>query len=158
MNPKPLVLFFSLLASLSALAVEPPITVEGAWLRAVPPGSPATAAYMTITNNGSETLSLTGGLSKIAKIVSPMVTVKRTVDGVEVSGMELVEGLEIPAGGKVVLKPGGDHLMFMEMTEQPAPGSTVVVRLQFKPEDPERDFVEIDLELPVSRNEPELRK
>lgn len=136
-------------AGLSALAGEAPVTVEKAWVRAVPPGSPATAAYMTITNNTDETLNLTGGSTAIANMVHPMITVKKTVDGKEVSGMELVEKLEIAAGAKAILKPGGDHIMIMEMTSQPSPGSTMELTLQFEPGNHR-----IELELPVSRTAP----
>lgn len=147
---------FALLLLAIALPVragESPVVIENAWVRAVPPGSPATAAYMTIVNTGDTPLILTGGTAAIAKMVRPMITVKKTVNGKEVIGMELVESLKIPAGGKAILKPGGDHIMIMEMSEHPAPGSTLKLTLRFEPGN-----LGVELNLPVSRTAPESRK
>lgn len=38
-------------------------------------------------------------------------------------------GLQIPAGGSVTLKPGGDHLMVMGLTKPVTAGDTVTVTL-----------------------------
>jgi copper(I)-binding protein len=40
-------------------------------------------------------------------------------------------GLAIPAGGRVVLQPGGLHLMFMELSAPLVAGSTFPVTLRF---------------------------
>ena len=41
-------------------------------------------------------------------------------------------GLEIPAGGKVALKPGGYHLMFMALKRQPKQGEKFQATLTFE--------------------------
>ena len=43
-----------------------------------------------------------------------------------------LDALEIPAGGSVELKPGGKHLMFMNLTERLTEGGSVPVTLTFK--------------------------
>jgi copper(I)-binding protein len=44
----------------------------------------------------------------------------------------LADGLEIPAGGSAELKPGGTHLMFLDLKEPIGEGKNVVVKLTFK--------------------------
>src|SRR5208283_1651692 len=78
-----------------ALAGSTPVKIEGAWMQAVPPVAEATAAYMKITNLG------------------PMITTRTERNGQQIMGMEGVEHLEIPPGGVLELKPGGNHLMVM---------------------------------------------
>ncbi len=126
-----------------------PVKIEGAWVRAVPPGSSATAAYMRITNTGQVPLKITGAASPVASQVKPMITTEKVVDGQSVRGMEIVEFLEIPAGGTRVLEPGGDHIMLMKMKEQPAEGSTTRLEMNVEPGNHT-----ISVELPVSRTAP----
>jgi copper(I)-binding protein len=64
--------------------------------------------------------------------------------------MESVEFLEIPSGGFLDLKPGGNHLMIMGLTSHPKEGEHVKLTLRFAPGD-----LRIDVELPVFRQEPE---
>jgi copper(I)-binding protein len=138
-----------LLALAAARAGEIPVEIKDAWVRAVPPGSPATAAYMRISNTGDIPLKLSGGRASFAGVVKPMITIRKKVDGKEVSGMELVDALIIPARGETILEPGGDHLMLMKMTGVPAPGETVKVTLIFDP-----GATEVSIMMPVFRMAP----
>ena len=45
---------------------------------------------------------------------------------------QLADGLEIPAGGEVVLKPGGYHVMFIGIDSQFKDGETRNVKLTFE--------------------------
>ena len=47
-------------------------------------------------------------------------------------GMKEVEQIDIPAGGSVQLKPGGYHVMLMELAKPIAAGDTVPVTLTFE--------------------------
>jgi len=98
------------------------LKIENPWIRAVPPSSKATAAFMTIVNSSDHAVSVTGGTSPVAGEIKPMITTKKA-DGV--MGMEFVESFSIPANGKRVLEPGGDHIMMMKLTEVPKAGTTV---------------------------------
>lgn len=122
----------------------PSVEVQNAWLRAVPPGSPATAGYLTLINRGSTDLTLTGATSNIAGEVKPMITTTTKVNGQEVHGMEFVKFLMIPAGGRLELKPGGDHLMFLQLSRVPQAKEIVPVTLKFGAD-------ELSLEIPVRR-------
>ena len=46
--------------------------------------------------------------------------------------IHVTEGLVVPGNGTLVLERGGNHLMFMGLTELPAEGSTVPVTLVFE--------------------------
>lgn len=98
------------------------IQIVEPWIRAVPPSSKATAAFMTIVNSSDHPISISGGSSPVAGEVRPMITTKKS-DGV--MGMEFVESFQVPAKGKRVLEPGGDHIMLMKLTEVPKSGATV---------------------------------
>lgn len=98
------------------------LKIEDAWIRAVPPSSKATAAFMTIVNDTDVPVLITGGSCPVAQEIRPMITTKQ---GNGVMGMALAETFVIPAKGRRVLEPGGDHLMLMKLTEVPKTGSTV---------------------------------
>ena len=105
------------------------LTLTAGWLRAMLAGQPAGGGYVTITNAGSAPDRLiavstpAAGKSEIHMMeMKNDVMVMRPVEG----------GLEIPAGGTVELKPGGFHLMFMQVAEPFAEGATVPVMLEFE--------------------------
>ena len=102
-------------------------------MRAVPASMTDTAAFMRLENTGNEPLRLTGASTSIAGMAMPMATTRKTVQGVEVVGMKGVDFIEIPAHGERVLKPGGDHLMLMNLSSHPRPGEMVTVTLEFDP-------------------------
>jgi periplasmic copper chaperone A len=144
-----LVLLFLCCICRSALADGVPIKIEDAWLQAVPPVAEATAAYMTIRNLGPSPLSLTGATSPIATKIEPMITTRRDRNGQEVMGMESVNHLEIPPGGILELKPGGNHLMIVGLTSHPKEGDRVKLTVRFAPGDQR-----LDVEIPVFKEEP----
>lgn len=109
------------------------VKIVQAWVRAVPGSVADTAAFMRLENVGNAPLRLTGGSTPIAGMAMPMATTRKTVQGVEVLGMKSVNSIEIPAHGEAVLKPGGDHLMLMNLTAHPHPGEMVTVTLEFDP-------------------------
>ncbi len=130
-------LAFLLLAtvSLSVAAPDPDIEIVAPWVRAVPSSMTATAAYFTIQNNTDEAIRLVGGSTEIAGTCEPMIGTREEKDGQEVMGMRTVEALEVPAKGGLVLEPGGDHLMLMQLSEVPVAGEEVEISLEFAPGD-----------------------
>ena len=109
------------------------VKVEGAYVRAVPPNSPATAAFMTLVNDTDKPVRLIGGSAPFAGMAAPMVTTHEDHDGKMAMGMKDVPSLVVPAHGKLELKPGGDHLMLMDLTSVPKEGETVTLTLRFDP-------------------------
>ena len=63
--------------------------------------------------------------------------------------MESVDTLEIPPGGVLELKPGGNHLMIMGLTSHPKEGERVKLTVRFAPGDQR-----LDVEIPVFKQEP----
>lgn len=106
------------------------IKIENPWIRAVPPSSGATAAFMAITNNSDKPVAVTGGSTPVAREVRLMVTTRSKVNGQEVMGMEFVDSFTVEAGKKRVLEPGADHIMLMKLKEVPKAGSVVPLTLE----------------------------
>ncbi len=128
-----LVLTALLFSSIALGGEKLPLKVLDAWVRAVPPSVTDTAAFMRLQNTGEAPLRLTGGSTPIAGMAMPMSTTRKIVQGVEVLGMKGVDFIEIPPHGECILKPGGDHLMLMNLTSHPHPGDHVNVTLDFEP-------------------------
>jgi len=100
----------ALIASCVACAADSAaVRVTDGYVRGLPPGVANTAAYMTLQNTSDKTISLVGGSTDVADHVSIHATVN--TDGM--MSMEHRMSLAIPAGGEVVLKTGGLHLMLM---------------------------------------------
>ena len=123
---------------------EIPLKVEGAWIFAPPPGSEETAAFMTLVNTGTTPLRVMGAETPAAGRVVPMITTK--TDGR--MGMKDVPFFEIPAGGKLVLKPGGDHLMIYDLKAPLTDGEKASFTLQAEPGG------RLSIEIPVLRSGP----
>ncbi|MGA3172366.1 MAG: copper chaperone PCu(A)C [Chthoniobacteraceae bacterium] len=127
------ILLFTLAALLSISARAGDLQVLDAWVRAVPPSMTDSAAFMRLQNTGSLPARLTGGSTPIAAMAMPMETTRKFVQGVQVLGMKAVPYLEIPAHGQRILKPGGSHLMLMNLSSHPLPGEMVTITLTFEP-------------------------
>lgn len=87
------------------------VTIEAPWARASIGISRPAAAYLTLRNEGSEPDVLTSvktSVSGTAEVHEMTIT-----DGI--ARMRQVGEVEIPAGGEVVLKPGGLHVMLMKL-------------------------------------------
>lgn len=101
-------------------------TVADPWIRAAPPTARVLAGYMVVENPGTSAVTLVGASSPVAAMVEIHETVVR--DGV--ASMERRPELLVPAGGQLVLEPGGAHLMFMQPSAVPGAGETVPVTLK----------------------------
>jgi copper(I)-binding protein len=87
------------------------------------------AVFMTIRNTGSEADRLLGGQTEVAAVVE----IHETVMENDVMKMQmLANGLEVPAKGEVLLKPGGYHVMLIGMQRDLAVGDTFTLELQFE--------------------------
>ena len=119
------------------------LIISRATARATPPNAPVSGGYLTIRNTGSEADRLIKGSAAFAAGVE----IHEMKMESEVMKMRPVEGgLEIPAGDEVVLKPGGLHIMFMNLSERLTAGETRKVILKFeKAGDVELEFAVEDL-------------
>ena len=108
------------------------LKIENAWVRALPPTQKVTAAYLTVSNPGPETVTITGGEVDLAAEVQIHST--REIDGY--TRMERLRQLELPAGGSARLEPGGTHLMLMQLQRMPAAGEIVRLCLSLSTGEP----------------------
>ena len=93
---------------------EAQIVVSDAWIRGLPPGSSVTAAYMVIENLGNNEDKLIGINSSFSAHAGIHTT---QIDKDGIARMNMLRELVIPAGKKVVLEPGGTHIMLTGITE-----------------------------------------
>ena len=114
----------ALLAAAPALAQ---VEIENPWVRATAPGAKVGGGYLTIRNKGAAPERLVGASSPAAARVELHVHVKEG----EVMKMRQVPAFEVPAGGSFEAKPGGAHLMFMELARPFKEGEKVPVILIF---------------------------
>lgn len=71
-----------------------------------------------------------------------------TMEG-DIMRMRAIDALDLPAGQTVELRPGGYHLMFMQLTAPLQEGSNIAVTLQFQ--DAQGQPSELQLQVPVKR-------
>jgi hypothetical protein len=115
-----------LLVALCANA-QAQITVQDAWSRATPPGAKIAAGYLTIRNAGAADRLLSAS-SSAAEQVQTHVTFREG----EISRMREVKGYEVPARGTLELKPGGAHLMLVNLKAPLKEGMSVPLTLRFE--------------------------
>lgn len=124
-----------------ATAAHAQVTVENPWVRATVPQQAGTGAFMQLTSQTDATLVQAD--SPIAKHVE----VHEMVMENHVMKMRQVEGVRLPAGQVVELKPGGYHIMFIGLHGQVKEGEQVPLKLTFEDADGKRSA--IDIQAPV---------
>nr|WP_242631154.1 copper chaperone PCu(A)C [Variovorax paradoxus] len=122
------------------------VDVRDGWVRQSVPGQSGTGAFMKLT-------APTG--TKLVGIATPAAGVAEVhemkMEGDTMKMRELPGGLDLPAGQTVELKPGGYHVMMMDLKQPLTKGSTVPVTLRF--EDAKGQKTSLDLKLPVGAPE-----
>ncbi|HUQ76684.1 MAG TPA: copper chaperone PCu(A)C [Burkholderiales bacterium] len=103
------------------------VSVEQPWARATPPGAKIAAGYMVLRNAGAAD-RLLSATSPAAERVEMHTTVR---DG-DIARMREVKGHLVPASGKLELKPGGAHLMFVNIKAPFKEGDKVPVVLRLE--------------------------
>jgi len=116
------------------------------WSRATPPTAKVGAGYMSILNGGSSADRLVSASSPVAGRVE--IHEMRLRDGV-MRMRERADGLALPAGETVALRPGGFHIMLMDLRAPLAQGTRVPLRLMF--ERAGAVDVELQIEAPTAR-------
>lgn len=116
------------------------LTLSGAFTRATLPNAPVAGGFLDIVNNGAVDDRLIAAISPISMVTQIH---EMAMDGDVMKMRELADGLVIPAGETVSLKPGGYHVMFMDLTGPLTEGETIKVRLVFE------IAGEIDIDMPV---------
>jgi copper(I)-binding protein len=105
------------------------VMIEQPWARATPGGAKVAAGYMKIVNNGAQADRLIGGsLPQAGRFeVHEMKMVNGVMEMRPIPG-----GLEIASGQTVELKPGGYHVMFMDLQQPLKQGERLKGQLRFE--------------------------
>ena len=104
------------------------ITVSDAWARPSPMMNRAGAAYMVLQNNSATADTLLSVESDVAKTIELHET--KEMNGM--MQMSPVPNIPVPAGGKTELKPGGLHVMLIDLTRELKAGDKVQFTLNFE--------------------------
>ncbi|WP_372763687.1 copper chaperone PCu(A)C [Litorivivens sp.] len=116
---KRVLLFFLILTVLPVSAVE----FHQAYVRGLPPTQSATAAFFRVSNPDAEAWTLTAVYSDIAESVE----IHEHVHSAGMMQMRQRKSLTVPAGGEVVFKPGGLHLMLIGLKQPLREGQEVAL-------------------------------
>ena len=104
------------------------IQVQKAWARATPPNAKNAAVYMILQNDGPLNDLLLDVQTAAAKIVELHTAVKEK----GMMFMQPVKNISVPTLGTTVLKPGGSHMMLIDLKEQLKTGNHIDLTLKFK--------------------------
>jgi periplasmic copper chaperone A len=117
------------------------VTVSEPWIRATVGGQKVAGGYMQIKS--TRDLALVGATSPASVTVE--VHEMAMVDNV--MKMRALQKLDVPAGRAVELKPGGYHLMLIDIKEPMKVGAKVPMQLIFEDKDKKRETVDITAEV-----------
>ena len=131
------IISIALIAASASAFAQSSVEIKDPWVRATVAQQKATGAFMQLT----------------AKVDSKLVEVQSPVAGVveihemamnnNVMKMRQIPGLALPAGKAVELKPGGYHVMLLDLKAQVKEGDVVPVTLVFEGKDGKRESVEV---------------
>ena len=105
------------------------LEIKHPWTRATPKNAPVAGGYLKIVNTGTAPDRLIGGSVEVAQKFEVH---EMSMDGGVMKMRELKEGVEIPPGATVELKPGSYHIMMMNLSHPLAKGDRVKGSLTFE--------------------------
>jgi copper(I)-binding protein len=126
-----------MLAALLAFAAQAQTTVKDAWVRGTVAGQKATGLFAQITSAGG------GKLVAASSPVAGMVEIHEMAMDGSVMKMRAVPAVELPAGKPVDLKPGGYHVMLMDLKQDLKAGDAVPVTLVVEGAGGKRESIEL---------------
>ena len=147
------------MAADTSAPMVPAITITGQWARNSAMTATMGAAYMTITADADDELT---GASVDASVamdaqIHEMVPASDTSDGMSMSDstmasdnmvMQEVDSIALTANAALELKPGGYHVMLMDLAKPLEIGSEIVITLTFA------KAGDVDVTVPVQEEAP----
>jgi copper(I)-binding protein len=141
-----LVLFTTLASLAFAQTPSANVEVKDAWVRSTVPGQKGTGAFMKITaKDGAKLVGVSSPVAGVGEVH------EMKMEG-DVMKMRALPSLDLPAGKAVELKPGGYHVMLMDLKQALVKDSKVAMTLVFK--DANGAESKMELSLPVSNVAP----
>lgn len=126
------------LATLVALGAQAQTSVAEPWVRGTVPQQKATGLFANITSaKGGKLVSASSPVAGVVEIH------EMSMEGSMMKMRALPAGLDLPAGKAVALKPGGYHVMLMDLKQQLKVGDTVPVTLVIEGADKARETIEV---------------
>jgi copper(I)-binding protein len=117
------------------------IEVKSAWARPTVAGQMGTGAFMHLTSR--EGARLLGASSDVAGVVEIH---EMAMEG-NVMRMRAIRSLDLPSGGTVELKPGGHHIMLMDLKRPLATGEKIKVELRLETRDKKLVTQPVEIEI-----------
>lgn len=105
------------------------LAIQNPWSRETAPGQTVGGGFMTITNKAAAEDRLVSGTSPVATQVQLHTM---TMDGGVMRMRQVQGGIAVPARGRLELKPGSYHLMFMGLKRPLRQGERFPVTLRFE--------------------------
>ncbi len=137
LQPQSLFRLAALALLLSSAQARAQTTVSDAWVRGTVAQQKATGAFMQITSTkGGKLMSVSTPAAGVAEIH------EMTMDGSTMK-MRALPWLALPAGQAVALKPGGHHLMLMDLKAPLKAGDQLVLTLVIEGQDGQREKLEV---------------
>jgi hypothetical protein len=130
-------------ALLAGMAHAQSVDVKDAWVRTSVPGQKATGAFMKLT--AKDGAKLVAASSPVAGVTEVHET---KMEGDIMKMKAVAGGLDLPAGKTVELKPGGYHVMLMDLKAALPKDSTIPLTLVFK--DAKGMESRLELKVPVA--------
>jgi len=134
---KKVILSTLVLAALSG-PVAAQVKVGDPWVRATVPQQKATGAFMSLT--AEKGTRLVEAKSPVAGVVE----IHEMAMENNVMKMRAIPGLDLPPGKPIELKPGGYHVMLMDLKEQMKDGQSVPITLVVEDKDRKRQSIQIN--------------
>ena len=130
-------ILMALATSVLTMSAQAQVTVSDAWVRATVTQQKATGAFMQIKSAKDarllEVRSPVAGVAEIHKMEMADNMMK----------MRAVDGMDLPAGKVVELKPGAYHIMLLDLKAQVKEGDVVPVTLVVEGKDKKRETIEV---------------
>jgi hypothetical protein len=117
------------------------VNVSSAWARSTVPGQGGTGAFMTLVSKDGG--KLLGAASPVAGVVELH---EMAMDN-NVMKMRAIAALELPAGREVQLKPGGYHVMLLDLKRPLKVGEKVQIELRLETRDGKRITQPVEVEV-----------
>lgn len=103
------------------------VSVQDPYVRLAPPNAPATGAFMVIKNNGDKDVKVVKADNPISKFTE----LHTHLNEGGVMKMRPIPAIDLKANGEAVLKPGGMHVMMIELKAPMKEGDIVPITLTF---------------------------
>ncbi|WP_313296172.1 copper chaperone PCu(A)C [Diaphorobacter sp.] len=122
-------------------AAHAEVTVKDAWVRATVAQQKATGAFMVLQADADSKLL------SASSTITPVVEVHEMAMDNNVMKMREVKSVNLPAGKPVELKPGGLHIMLMDLKSQVKAGDVVPLTLTVEDKAGKRETIQIQAEV-----------